>query len=159
MHSAIYLAGPLGFTEAGRYFHTQVVVPKTRALGVTVLDPWPAAAEVFSKVTAGSIDVRTANLLVGRQNEEMIRASSWLIAVLDGSDVDSGTAAEIGFAAALGKPVVGTRSDLRMSGDNSATPVNLQVAYFIELSQGAIVPSIDDAVQWIGKRLNGPHPA
>ena len=62
-----------------------------------------------------------------------------MVAVLDGPDVDSGTAAEIGFASALGKPIVGYRSDLRLSGDNEGTTVNLQVEYFVRKTGGTIV--------------------
>ena len=46
-----------------------------------------------------------------------IDAGDLLLAVLDGSDVDSGTAAEIGYGFATGKPIIGYRSDL----DSAAT--------------------------------------
>lgn len=156
MIRSVYLAGPLGFTEAGRFFHETVILHRIKALGVTVLDPWPASASVFGKAAAGDIDLATANLIVGRQNEHMISSADIIMAILDGSDVDSGTAAEIGFAAALRKPVVGVRSDLRMSGDNSATSINLQVGYFINLSGGTIVQSVDDAIRWISTTLRIP---
>jgi nucleoside 2-deoxyribosyltransferase len=70
-----------------------------------------------------------------------------VFAVLDGPDVDSGTAAEIGYAAALGRPVVGWRSDIRTAGDNEAALVNLQIEWFIEESGGRVVTRLDDAVQ------------
>ena len=38
------------------------------------------------------------NNAVGQRNADMIRSSHAMLAFLDGSDVDSGTAAEIGFA-------------------------------------------------------------
>ena len=66
--------------------------------------------------------------------------------MLDGTDVDSGTASEIGFAFALGMPIVGFRTDLRATGDNEAAVVNLQVEYFIRASGGTIVTSLDAAV-------------
>lgn len=146
MIPSVYIAGPLGFTESGQFFYSEVVLPQLRSLRVTLLDPWASAASVFAEATAGRIDFETANLLVGRRNEEMIRASDLVVAILDGSDVDSGTAAEIGYAVALNKPVIGIRSDMRMSGDNLATPVNLQVAYFIERSGGEIVSSLEKAL-------------
>jgi nucleoside 2-deoxyribosyltransferase len=62
--------------------------------------------------------------------------------VLDGVDVDSGTAAEIGYAFAKGKPIVGYRSDMRLSADNEALMVNLQVEYFIRASGGDIVSTL-----------------
>jgi nucleoside 2-deoxyribosyltransferase len=62
-----------------------------------------------------------------------------MIAVLDGPDVDSGTAAEIGYAFARGKLVVGYRGDFRLSADNEGGIVNLQVEFFIRESGGDIV--------------------
>jgi len=69
-----------------------------------------------------------------------------VLALLDGSDVDSGTAAEIGYAAALARPVVGLRSDIRTAGDNEAAIVNLQVEWFIEASGGRLTGTLDTAV-------------
>jgi nucleoside 2-deoxyribosyltransferase len=43
------------------------------------------------------------NREVGKNNELMIKASRIVVAVLDGSDIDSGVAAEIGYAYASGK--------------------------------------------------------
>jgi nucleoside 2-deoxyribosyltransferase len=64
--------------------------------------------------------------------------------VLDGADVDSGTAAEIGYAFACGRPIVGYRSDLRRAGEHDGVVVNLQVEYFIRASGGTIVAALDD---------------
>jgi len=36
-----------------------------------------------------------------------------VVALLDGADVDSGVAFEIGYARGLGKPVLGVRTDYR----------------------------------------------
>src|SRR2546427_12794501 len=36
----IYMAGPLGFSEAGRHFYNSVLVPFVKSLGYEVLDPW-----------------------------------------------------------------------------------------------------------------------
>jgi nucleoside 2-deoxyribosyltransferase len=72
-----------------------------------------------------------------------------MIAILDGPDVDSGTAAEIGYAFARGKLIVGYRGDFRLSADNEGSIVNLQVEYFIRESGGAIVSRYED----LGPRL------
>ena len=87
-----------------------------------------------------------ANRDVGNMNEAMIREADAVLAVLDGSDVDSGTAAEVGFAAAIGKPIVGIRSDVRKSGDNKATAINLQIAHFVESSGGMVTESFGAAI-------------
>src|SRR2546427_11387224 len=36
----IYMASPLGFSEAGRHFYNSVLVPFVASLGYHVLDPW-----------------------------------------------------------------------------------------------------------------------
>ena len=69
-----------------------------------------------------------------------------LIAQLDGQEVDAGTAAEVGYAAALGLPCLGVRSDLRASGE-PGMHVNLQLEAFIVLSGGFIAGSLDELVR------------
>jgi len=59
------------------------------------------------------------------QNVEGIERADIVVAVLDGVDVDSGTAWEIGYAMARGKPVVGIRTDFRTLGCEGA--VNLMI--------------------------------
>lgn len=83
-----------------------------------------------------------ANQIIGRNNAEAIVRCHVVLAVLDGVDVDSGTASEIGYATALGKPVLGYRGDFRLSADNEGCLVNLQVEYFIKLHGGGIVTNL-----------------
>ena len=54
-----------------------------------------------------------------------LRSADAVIAVLDGPDVDSGTALEMGIAYERGIPIVGVRTDFRESQDRG---VNLVVA-------------------------------
>ena len=82
---------------------------------------------------------------VGERNAVAIGGSQLLIAQLDGQEVDAGTAAEVGYAAALGLPCVGIRSDLRASGE-PGMHVNLQLEAFIVLSGGFIATSLDELV-------------
>jgi nucleoside 2-deoxyribosyltransferase len=140
----VYAAGPLGFSAATRPFHDDVLVPELRRRGFEVLDPWAGGAAIEAALAlegpedARLAALRAANRTVGEANEAMLLACDGVFAVLDGTDVDSGTAAEIGFAAALGRPVVGWRSDLRSAGDNPGAVVNLQVEWFVERSGGRI---------------------
>lgn len=145
----VYVAGPLGFTLPTRAFHDQVLLPAVRARGFEPLDPWAESAAQFEAAFALSglehdLALRTANLAAGVANEALIRSCDAVLAVLDGVDVDSGTAAEIGFAAALGRPVVGWRSDLRQAGDNTASVVNLQVEHWLT---GPVHRSLDAAIE------------
>jgi nucleoside 2-deoxyribosyltransferase len=74
----------------------------------------------------------------------MMDQSDLIFAVLDGVDVDSGTAAEIGYGFAKGKKIVGYRGDFRLSADNEGSIVNLQVEYFIKASGGTILTRLAD---------------
>src|SRR5215471_12028674 len=147
----IYMAGPLGFSEAGRHFHASVLVPYVRALGYEVIDPWaltePSKIEAARAMPAGP-SRQTAwerlNREIAAKNCAAIDDAHAVVAVLDGSDVDSGTASEIGYAFARGKLIVGYRGDFRSSADNEASIVNLQVEYFIRESGGAIVTRYED---------------
>jgi nucleoside 2-deoxyribosyltransferase len=147
----IYVASPLGFSEAGRAFHDDVLVPPLRGLGHEVLDPWRLTdttkieAVAAMRYGAEKRDTwRRLNAEIGRDNMEVIDRADAVLAVLDGVDVDSGTAAEIGYAFARGKPILGYRGDFRFAGDNEGGLVNLQVEFFIRESGGDIVTRIAD---------------
>jgi nucleoside 2-deoxyribosyltransferase len=160
----VYVASPLGFTESGRLYWHEVLEPALRGAGVDPLDPWDAAsAASFAAAELLGEPERTARLAevnerVGRRNAELLERCEGVLAVLDGADVDSGTAAEIGYAGALGKPVVGLRTDLRPGGDNAATPVNLQVAYFISASGGRVCTDVGAAVALVVELTGPPGP-
>jgi nucleoside 2-deoxyribosyltransferase len=154
MNKKIYIASPFGFSEAGRLFLYQVVETEIINAGYYVLDPWNITppdlmeeALAMPYGTAKREKLREVNKIIGSNNTEAIRLADGLLAVLDGVDIDSGTASEIGFAAALGKPIIGYRSDFRLSADNEGALVNLQVEYFIHLSGGKIVSRIDEVVE------------
>jgi nucleoside 2-deoxyribosyltransferase len=152
MPSRIYVASPLGFTAAGRMYSENVLLPALRAARFEPLDPWDVNPEILRVFALDRDDPERAarlletNRLVGRRNAKMIRDAQGVLAILDGEDVDSGTAAEIGYAAALGRPIVGLRTDLRVTGDNEATLVNLQVEWFVVESGGALTTALDDAI-------------
>lgn len=152
----IYVASPLGFTDAGRMYNDAVLLPAVRTAGFEPLDPWDVDAEILGVFGLARDDPERSHRLadtnreVGRRNAELIRNASGMLAILDGDDVDSGTAAEIGYACALGCPVVGLRSDLRNSGDNEATLVNLQVEWFVLESGGRLATTLDEALGELG---------
>jgi nucleoside 2-deoxyribosyltransferase len=152
----LYIAGPLGFSEAGRAFYYERFIPSIKKTGSAVLDPWELAPlEKIEEIKAKKPDPTTRrawqrlNMEIGRNNEQLIQAADGLIAVLDGSDVDSGTAAEIGFAYAKGKPVLGYRTDIRASSENEGGIVNIQVEYFIRASGGLIATSLKELQAFI----------
>jgi nucleoside 2-deoxyribosyltransferase len=145
------MASPLGFSEAGRHFYYSVLVPFVSRLGYDVLDPWALtearrieAVQAMPYGPAKRDAWRALNVEIAENNRAAIEGAHGVVAVLDGVDVDSGTAAEIGYAFARGKLVVGYRGDFRLSADNEGSIVNLQVEFFIRQSGGTIVTRVED---------------
>jgi nucleoside 2-deoxyribosyltransferase len=136
-----------------------VVLPALRDAAFEPLDPWEldAASLAIFMLPVGHPDraaqLPAVNQAVGRRNADLIREAAGVLAFLDGPDVDSGTAAEVGYAAALGRPIVGLRTDLRLSGDNEASIVNLQVEWFIAESGGTLCRDLDDAIYELSQRV------
>lgn len=147
----VYLASPLGFSESGRLFYYEKLIPTVIKAGFEVLDPWVLTTKATLKpaiLLSYGPQKRSAwqkvNKIIGRNNARAIKNSNLILAVLDGVDVDSGTASEIGYAAALGKPIIGYRGDFRLSGDNDGAVINLQVEYFIKLNGGTIATDLGE---------------
>jgi nucleoside 2-deoxyribosyltransferase len=139
-----YLASPLGFSEPGRAYYAERYVPAL-AEHVEPVDPWALSlpAEFAAAREAGR--EHAFGLEVGERNAAAIRGARLLIAQLDGQEVDAGTAAEVGYAAALGLPCLGVRSDLRASGEPGMR-VNLQLEAFVVLSGGFVAGSLGELV-------------
>lgn len=112
----IYLAGPL-FSHAELEYNS-----KLRDLllkkGFSVFLPQEDAEEPTSEREKQSQECIFEKCVAGVDNSDLV------VAVLDGVDVDSGTAWEIGYAYAKGKPVIGLRTDFRSLSDGI---VNLMV--------------------------------
>jgi nucleoside 2-deoxyribosyltransferase len=161
----IYVAGPLGFSEAGRHFHHAVLVPFIGGLGYEVLDPWSLTdlrkIEAVQAMPDGP-DRRAAwralNAEIAATNLTALDDAMAVVAVLDGADVDSGTAAEIGYAFARNKIIVGYRGDFRLGADNEGGIVNLQVEFFIRESGGTIVTRYEDLASSLRARLPSEPP-
>jgi nucleoside 2-deoxyribosyltransferase len=158
----IYLAGPLGFSEAGRHFKDDVLIPALQRLGHRIIDPWvltdPAVSAAIQALPPGRkrrAAWQAINPAIGRQNVAAITRCQVVVAILDGVDVDSGTAAEIGFAFAKGKRIVGYRGDFRLASDNEGLVVNLQVEYFIRDSGGDIATDISGLLRMVGPAAEG----
>jgi nucleoside 2-deoxyribosyltransferase len=55
---------------------------------------------------------------------------------MEGTDVDSGTAFECGFATGINKPIIGLRTDFRQRGDNKGLNLMLsESAYSVLYEQ------------------------
>lgn len=148
-----YIASPLGFSEAGRAYYVERYLPALRE-HVEPVDPWTLTEPAAFAAARATGRERELGLEVGARNAEAIEAAQLLIAQLDGQEVDSGTAAEVGYAAALGRPCLGLRTDVRDSGEPGMA-VNLQVEAFIAQSGGFIAGSLDELVARLAA-LRGP---
>jgi nucleoside 2-deoxyribosyltransferase len=162
----IYTAGPLGFSQAGSAFHNDVIIPELIRLGHEPLDPWRltdlAKIDAVLALPYGETRReawRKLNVEIGGNNRAAIDRCDLVFAVLDGTDVDSGTAAEIGYAFARDKKIIGYRGDFRLSADNEGAVVNLQVDYFIRQSGGEIIARIADLAAALGGKLSASHRA
>jgi len=143
---SVYLAGPL-FSDAERSYLSQMAgvirgagfecfVPHEHPL------PQPASAAYVFKLDRDALDKATA-----------------MVAWVDGPDVDSGTACEIGLFSELcrrdsaRKGIAAIATDLRMTF-RKETPgggMNLFVAGCIEAT-GVRVANVDAAVEWLKHR-------
>lgn len=142
MRQRCYIAGPLGFTEAGRRYHQEVYLPALTRI-VEPVDPWALTTPAEVEQARAYGRQREFALEIGRRNAEAIRSCRLLVAQLDGQEVDSGTAAEVGYAAALGLTCFGWRTDLRDAGEPGVR-VNLQLETFIAESGGALAGSLHE---------------
>lgn len=149
-----YVASSLGFSEPGRLYSEQVLLPALRP-HVEVIDPWSLFGP--ADLTRLDFDEERHVSEVGRRNAEAIASCELLIALLDGQELDSGTAAEIGYASALGLTCFGLRTDFRQIGEPGAT-VNLQVEAFIELSGGLIVGDLQTMLKALSTTIERLRP-
>lgn len=146
----VYLASPLGFAHSTAAFMEETAAVLREY--VNVLNPWDDQrfADEFAELALEERFSRRISRLgeinreLGRANTTSIDESEAVFAILDGVDVDSGTAAEIGYAFGTGKRIYGLRTDFRLAGDNHGSIVNLQVQYFIEASGGRVVTTLAD---------------
>nr|MDO8083306.1 nucleoside 2-deoxyribosyltransferase [Candidatus Sigynarchaeum springense] len=149
----IYLANSLGFSMLARPAVAAIAARLERE-GFEVFEPFTASKNLGAEIarlqaTENDFNVlkkklRAINEEIGKRNAEAIERSTCVIAILDGGfDVDSGVAAEIGYAAGKGKMIFGLRTDFRPGGDNIGSTINLQVEHFIAATGGSIAPDVE----------------
>ena len=103
----IYVAGPL-FSSHERQYLEELVKIVSGKLGV------PETAFFLPHRDAGDLGVASQSRPdMFRRDKAALDESDAVIAMLDGPDVDAGTAVEIGYADAKNKPVFGILTDWR----------------------------------------------
>ena len=121
----IYLAAPL-FTEAERAYNKRLK-RKLETAGWKVYLPQDEAGKYYPDVDR-----------VAQECIKGLMESRCVVAVLDGSDVDSGVGVELGIACTkyyssgfpqvvIETPIIGIRTDLRAGGDGKRYAVNLMI--------------------------------
>lgn len=151
-----YVASPLGFTEPGREYYATRLLPALAA-HVEPVDPWALTSPAEFAAAREQGREHAFGIEVGARNAEAIRGARLLVAQLDGQEVDAGTAAEVGYASALGLPCLGVRSDLRASGEPGMR-MNLQLEAFVVLSGGFVAASLAELVARLAA-LRGVSPS
>ena len=104
-----YLSGPL-FSIAEREFNkTFARCLQSRVPGLRIIlpqvdaEPEPETDNFAAKVYQNCL--------------HLLNKADLVIAILEGSDADSGTCVEMGYAVAKGIPIIGVRTDFRASQD------------------------------------------
>jgi nucleoside 2-deoxyribosyltransferase len=131
----IYLATSL--FDAGSREHAERLARAISTLGHRVYYPWRDAGDQFYSRLHGE-GTNEWCAAVFSENIAALRRCSFVVAILDGADVDSGVAWEVGFVHALGKRVIGLRSDFRVHAKPDLC-VNLMLANSCE----TILPNVD----------------
>jgi len=121
----VYLAAPL-FSDAECDFNCKLR-DELEGLGMSVFLPQEHSNDINDQR-----DARQAGIF--SKNVTNINETDMVVAVLDGVDVDSGTAWEIGYAYAQGLPVYGLRTDFRTLGIEGT--VNLMIERSVVMCMG-----------------------
>ena len=118
--TTVYFAGPL-FTQAEWRWNAKLI-QAMRGKGYDLIAPQEQAIAMLNGTTPFDPHV------LFRTNIEGIERCNAVVAILDGADIDSGTAWECGYAYKIGRPIVGIRTDLRAGGDDPKASVNLMIS-------------------------------
>ncbi|WP_431812127.1 nucleoside 2-deoxyribosyltransferase [Lysinibacillus sp. FW12] len=156
-----YLANGL-FSLGDRLVNEQLAAAIREAVpGIALYVPQENDAINDKSAYADSLAIAQADL-------EMLEKSDVLIAVLDGVEIDSGVAAEIGAFAMLNRPIVGVLTDVRQQGRDNMQKIealvrdglenqfvyrNLFVIGLIKRN-GIITSSIQETVEAVQKLSN-----
>lgn len=116
----IYLAGPL-FTVAEQNW--------LRSLKSTLIEQGHEVCWPFELFKDGQISQwgPIAPRRIMERCKDALDKCALVVAWIDGPQVDDGTAWEIGYAYAKGKPIHALRTDSRQSGDTSHSIVNAMI--------------------------------
>lgn len=148
MTKLIYIAGPL-FSQAERDFLVRMTDELSRATGLD-----PITDFFLPHRDAGDIGVAGTRTDIFSEDLRMLDEASVVVALLEGPDVDSGTAVEIGYAYAKGKKIFGLLTDFRayLEGQEKPSKINNMVWGVCEQGR-TIFGSLDDLAKAVRRYL------
>lgn len=111
-----------------------------RQLGYTIFLPQEQEPRELTSEYIFSLDVRGVD------------DSLAVVAIFDGSDPDSGTSWECGYAYGKKKPIIAVRTDFRGIGDGKVAPYNLML--WESASQRIQMPSLEHNLQSLVNRIH-----
>jgi len=114
MRFKIYLSGPL-FSEAETLWTKKLKLLLENMLGDRVEVFWP-----YEIAFDSAKNIFDSNLLA-------LNECDLMVALLDGPQVDDGTAWEVGYFFARGGKILGLRTDFRKAGETKESTVNLMI--------------------------------
>jgi nucleoside 2-deoxyribosyltransferase/predicted secreted protein len=138
----VYLAAPL-FSEPERAYNLSVA-GQLRNNFYDVYLPQEAGDDSDTRNKEEQVRIFSENL-------RSLNNADIIVAIIDGADADSGTAWEMGYAYAHGKPVIALRTDFRRSGnyekvnlmlEKSATVVT-SIEYLLEAVKSPLIVESD----------------
>ena len=134
----IFVAAPL-FSESERAFNSRIA-ETLRKSGHNV---WLAQEAPFIKK---GTDKEKERIFKG--DIAALKSCEAVVAILDGVDVESGVAFELGYAHCLGKPIVGLKTDYRTF--SKIEEINLM----LEVPMLKICSSIGEVLSFLMKRAS-----
>jgi hypothetical protein len=148
-----YLGNQLGFSETGRIILYQYIVPRIKAIGLEVFEPFTECAKGVDFASVGKIPDyegrvrfwKEFNTRVGLINKKGMKKSRIMSPVLDGGPaLDDGVGNEIGHYTAKGYGrIIALRTDFRLS-ENLGAIINPQIESDIFETEGRICTTMDE---------------
>jgi nucleoside 2-deoxyribosyltransferase len=136
----VFIAGPL-FSQAEREFNIKVD-EYLRKHGFETFLPQRDVGKLDELLAK---EGKRAYRTIFERDLKGLDQADAVVAILDGPDVDSGTAFEVGYAFAKGKPVIGLKTDMRVFARDEE--VNNMLAQGVR----ALVGNLDEVISKLRK--------
>lgn len=137
----IYIAGPL-FSEHEREYLIRLVEILSKELGLDQFEDF-----FLPHRDAGDVGIAGGRNEIFSLDLRYLEQAKIVIALLDGPDVDSGTAVELGYAFAKDKKIFGLLTDFRAYLSSSKTPAKLNNMVWGVCDEGkTLFRTVDDLV-------------